>query len=83
MDSCASTNDIESVEAVLKEMEEGDEVTQLFAYSTLVCIYCSFGLAMKVEAALIKLEELIDRGNLELLIFFLISLYAKTNNLVS
>ncbi|XP_072996765.1 pentatricopeptide repeat-containing protein At4g01990, mitochondrial-like [Typha latifolia] len=81
MSSFAALNDIDSVEVVIKEMEEGEDVTlQWSAYSTLASIYISAGLITKAECALKKLELLKDSRDREPL-HFLISLYAGTGNL--
>ncbi|WOL10270.1 hypothetical protein Cni_G19024 [Canna indica] len=81
MNCYASLSDIESVERVIKEAEEGGEVTlQWSAYSTLAGIYSSAGLVVKAQAALKKLEELIDKRERDPY-HFLISLYAKIGNL--
>ncbi|XP_065031471.1 pentatricopeptide repeat-containing protein At4g01990, mitochondrial-like [Musa acuminata AAA Group] len=81
MNCYASLNDIVSVESVIKEMEEGGEVTlQWSAYSTLAAIYSSAGMATKAESALKQLEGLVDKRDW-MPFHFLISLYAGIGKL--
>ncbi|KAJ0978623.1 hypothetical protein J5N97_014097 [Dioscorea zingiberensis] len=81
MNSYASQGDIDSVDEVVQEMEEASDITLTWsAYSTLAGIYNAAGLFEKAEAALKKLEQLIDSRDREPF-HFLISLYASTGNL--
>ncbi|KAH7666602.1 TPR-like protein [Dioscorea alata] len=81
MNSYASKGDIDSVEEVVQDMEEASDITLTWsAYSTLAGIYNAAGLFEKAEAALKKLEQLIDSRDREPY-HFLMTLYASTGNL--
>uniref|UniRef100_A0A0D9W3H5 Pentacotripeptide-repeat region of PRORP domain-containing protein n=1 Tax=Leersia perrieri TaxID=77586 RepID=A0A0D9W3H5_9ORYZ len=82
MRALAARKDIQGVERVIEEMKRDGRVTPDWTtYSNLASIYVDAGLSEKAEAALKELEKRNTCNDLEAY-QFLITLYARTKNLV-
>ncbi|KAG1338765.1 pentatricopeptide repeat-containing protein, mitochondrial [Cocos nucifera] len=80
MNSYAAMNDIDSVERVIEEMKEGGISLGWTIYSNLAAHYNSAGLFQKAQAALKRLEVVIDKRD-RTAFHCLVSLYAGVGNL--